>query len=314
MAPLGLAIFAIIVNSAGSRMLRGARWTRRAPGLGILMWQALTLSVLMAGILVGVALVFPSLPASADVATFLEACTSALRQQYQTPGGQALGIVGGLVAAGISTRLGYCAITAVRTIRHTRASQHQHLAITSRLDPRWQVRVVEHSTAAAYCIPGHQAKIVFTSSAMSDLDDGQVSAVIAHERAHLRGRHDLVLALFGALRTAFPSVASMKLAQPEVAQLLEMRADDCALRSTDRLTLARALVCLSQAPVPAGAVAATSSALARLNRFAEPPQPLKRGAGLLITALTLTLVVAPLAIAIGPAAATAFAAYCPIDF
>lgn len=312
MAPLTLALFAVLVNSVGSRLLYGARWTRRSPGLGILMWQALTVSVVMAGVLVGLALVFPSLPASASVANLIEACSSALREKYQTPGGQTLGIAGGIVTLALVTRAAFCGIAAWRTMYVNRSAQHQHLDLASRRDPMLGISVVEHSTAAAYCIPGRRARIVFTSAAMARLDASEVSAVIAHERAHLRGRHDLVLVLFGALRSAFPGLASMRLAQSEVAQLLEMRADDRALRSTDRFTLAKALVGLSQSPVPAGAVAATGSAIARLSRFAEPPRPFRWIGGLFVCTTVVLLLIAPVAIVIEPAASAAFMAYCPI--
>lgn len=312
-APIALVTYAVVVNSVGSRLLRGAAWTRRAPALAVALWQALTASVILAGTLAGLALVFPSLPASASVASFLRACTAALRQQYETPAGQALAITGGLLFVGVVGRTAYSVITAFRAIRMSRQVQLQHLAIASSSHPQWPVSVIDHVTAAAYCIPGREPRLVFTSAALAQLTDEQAAAVVAHERAHLRGRHDLVLALFAGLRDAFPFLASTRMAQAEVARLIEMRADDIALQNTDRFTLASALVGLSQAPVPAGAVGATSSALARLHRMATPPKPLQWAAALFVAAVAFALLVAPLVIVAEPAVAAAGMSYCPVD-
>lgn len=311
-APLVLGVFALLANTLGSRLLRGARWTRRAPGLGIVLWQALTASVVLATMLAGLALALPSLPVSAGLASLIDACVSALRQQYQTPGGIGLSVAGAILAVGVAGRVSYCTTSALRKIRRNRLTQHQHLTLAARYDNTWQVSVVEHHAPAAYCVPGRGSKVVFTTGALSNLDDQQVRAVISHERAHLRGRHDLVLALAGALRQAFPHLACMKIGQAELARLLEMRADDIALRTTDRLVMANALVTLANAPLPAGALGAGSSALARLHRIVDPPRSIRWPGCLLVAAGTATLLLLPLMIAAEPAAIAVAMNYCPI--
>lgn len=311
-APLALGVFALLANSIGSRLLRDARWTRRAPGLGIIVWQALMASVVLAIMLAGLALALPSLPISAGLASLIDACVSALRQQYHTPGGIGLSVAGAILAVGIAGRVSYCTTSALNKIRRDRLTQHQHLALAARYDNTWQVSVVEHDTPAAYCIPGRRSKVVFTTGALSNLDDEEVRAVIAHEHAHLRGRHDLVLALAGALRQTFPRLACMKIGQAELARLLEMRADDIALRTTARLGLAKALVTLSNGPLPAGALGAGSSALARLHRLVDPPRSIRWPGYLLVAAATATLLLLPLVIAAEPAAIAAAMNYCPI--
>lgn len=310
--PLALGVFALLANSLGSRLLRGARWTRHAPGLGILVWQALTASVVLATMLAGLALALPSMPVSASLASLIDACVSALRQQYQTPGGLGLSIAGAILALGIAARVSYCTASAFRKIRRDRLVQHQNLTLAARYDNTLQVSVVDHHAPAAYCIPGRRSKVVFTTGALSSLDDEQVRAVIAHERAHLRERHDLVLALAGALRRSLPRLASMRIGQAELAKLLEMRADDIALRNTDRLVMAKALVTLSAGPLPAGALGAGSSALARLHRLVDPPRSIRWPIRLILTAGTVTLLVLPLVIAAEPAAIAAAMNYCPL--
>ena len=58
------------------------------------------------------------------------------------------------------------------------------------------------------------------------LDDGQLAAVLSHERAHARARHDLVLLPFAALCRALPGVRWARTAEEAVALLVEMAADD----------------------------------------------------------------------------------------
>ena len=187
--PLILAAFAIIANSAGSRLLHEAQWVRRAPGLGIVVWQALSASVVLASVLAGLALAFPVLPVGVSIASLIEACVMALRQQYQTPGGMALSVAGAVFALAIIARVGFCITVALRTARRDRAIQHQQIDSAARYDETWKVSVLEHTIPAVYCIPGRRSKVVFTSGALSRLDHNQMRAVIAHEHAHVR-RHD----------------------------------------------------------------------------------------------------------------------------
>ena len=69
----------------------------------------------------------------------------------------------------------------------------------------------------------------------------------AIERAHLTGRHHLVIILAAALRRAFPHVPFFAAAASQVSCLVEMAADDAAARRAHRLTLADALLTLAAA-------------------------------------------------------------------
>ncbi|MEO6473325.1 MAG: M56 family metallopeptidase [Aeromicrobium sp.] len=296
----------------GARWLRGAAWTRRAPGLGILTWQALTASVVLSVVLAGIALAMPKLPGSSSLAVLMRACVDGLRAQYGTPAGAALSIAGGLLAAVIFIRVTCCVLASLVTMRRDRQAQRQHLMMASRLHPLLGVQVVDHGKPAVYCVPGKDGTVVFTSAALLALDDNQIRMVIAHERAHLSGRHDLVLALAGALRRALPFVGSMKVARDEMGQLVEMRADDVAMRLGDRISIAKALVHLAEGPIPSGALGAGGAALARLTRIAEPPRPIGAAERLLGVGAALLMLIGPFAIAVEPAFAAAAMHYCPL--
>ena len=139
------------------------------------------------------------------------------------------------------------------------------------------MRIIDGDRPAVYCLPGRR-RIVLTTGALTRLDDGELDAVLAHERAHLSGRHHIVLALAGALQRAFPPVRFFALAARQVAYLVEMAADDAAVRRAPRLTVASALLAVATAGVPAGALGAGGSAAAqRIQRLINPPPQAQHG-------------------------------------
>ena len=95
------------------------------------------------------------------------------------------------------------------------------------------LRVLDGAVPFAYCVPGRvgrEGRVVVTGATLDTLDGDELSAVIAHEQAHLDARHDLVREGFTALHQAFPVVARSREARDAVALLLEMLADDAGRR------------------------------------------------------------------------------------
>jgi Zn-dependent protease with chaperone function len=147
---------------------------------------------------------------------------------------------------------------------------------------------------AAYCVPGRPATIVLTTAALAILDADQLTAVLAHERAHLAGRHHLLTGLTRGLAAVFPAVPLFTRGPQEVARLAELRADDAAARRSGRRTLVAALLAMGTgAAVPAAALGATGGATggtaARVQRLLDPPARGTRGA---LALMTVTLLLA----------------------
>jgi len=134
--------------------------------------------------------------------------------------------------------------------------------------------VLDAPQPAAYCVPGRPAAIVLTSGALAVLDRDQLGAVLAHERAHLAGRHHLLISLSRGLAASFPGVPVFTRGPAEVARLAELCADDAAARRTGRPALVAALLAMGTgAAVPAPALAVTSGAVsARVHRLIDPPR------------------------------------------
>ena len=162
-----------------------------------------------------------------------------------------------------------------RAQRRTRAHAEAALITGRRLPGGGAAVVLDAAQPAAYCVPGRPAAIVLTSAALDVLDPGQLTAVLAHERAHLAGRHHLLIALTRGLAASFPGVPLFTHGPAEVARLAEMCADDAAARHSSRPTLVAALLAMGTGTpvqaVPAAALAATGGAVtARVQRLLEP--------------------------------------------
>jgi Zn-dependent protease with chaperone function len=314
-APALLLAYAVIMGSIAARRLQRARWPQRSPRLGMLAWQALSVSVVLAALLTGVTLAVPTLPISTRLATLLDACWLAIREQYSTPGGATVASVGVLLVVAVLGRLGFSLAVEVLSAVYRRREQRRKLMIVAPSDPSIGVLVVPHAASAVYCLPGRPGVVVCTSAAVAALDGRQLRAVLAHERAHLRSRHDIILTAAAGLRAAFPFVPAFTLARAELARLVEMQADDAAVASDDRRVLASALVRLAEGAVPAVAMGAGgTTALARMRRLARPPNPLTRPWSVVAAGSALLAVLLPLLIAVGPALVAAVLDYCPLGF
>jgi Zn-dependent protease with chaperone function len=180
-----------------------------------------------------------------------------------------------------------------RAQRQTRAHADAARIIGRRLPGADATVVLDAPQPTAYCVPGRPAAIVLTSRALAVLDRAQLTAVLAHERAHLAGRHHLLIALTRALTASFPAVPLFSRGPQEVARLTEMCADDAAARHSGCRTLVAALLAMGTGiAVPAVAQAATScAATARVRRLMEPA-PQARHAGNWLALVTVMFLLA----------------------
>jgi len=194
---------------------------------------------------------------------------------------RALSLTAGIV---LLTLLCWILLAAVSAVLRARHRQRALLGLLAHDDPKVPgALVVDHPAAAAYCVPGLRSAIVVSAGALDLLDQAELAAVLAHERAHLRARHDLVLLPFTALLRAFRWSAVAREANREVALLVEMMADDRAQRRLPARELATALLRVGaygggRAPTGALAIAdgsapAKSSAAAIMARPVSNPGP-----------------------------------------
>jgi hypothetical protein len=167
-----------------------------------------------------------------------------------------------------------------RRLRSRRAHLRA-LSLVARRSPDGSL-VVDHPGRLVYCLPGRAGGVVISAGALAALSTDELSAVLAHERAHLRERHDLALLPFAALGRLTPG------AHAAVATLVEMCADDQAVRRHGRRAVRTALRRIAGGiPPHMGLAAASTGVAARLRRLDLPPRvlPVRARAFLLVSAV-----------------------------
>jgi Zn-dependent protease with chaperone function len=208
-------------------------------------------------------------------------------------------LLGGVAMIGLAWRYGRSLHrSSVRTRAHAEAARITGRRAGPGTGHQNGVFVLEAAQPAAYSVPGRPPAVVVTSGALAVLDSGQLTAVLRHERAHLAGRHHLLLAITRSLAAIVPGVPLFERAGTEVTRLAEMRADDVAARHGERRTLLSALLTMGAGPAagsaPAAWLAATGGVIAaRMHRLANPPARARSlGQGLALVTLTAAIVAA----------------------
>lgn len=237
-----MVIYAVLASTFGTRALLRARWVVDAPRLAVVAWQGLMLSVLASAVAAMLSLSFGFLRLCHEIVVFVHLCVTGLANHYQPQSGGLLGIVGLGFLAMTGARLAWSLAVVARAETKQRRRTISMLDIVARRDVVPDVLVLEHEAAYAFCLPGSDARVVVTRGLLESLSPDEVTAVLAHERAHIRQRHHLVLLFSSVLCRAFSPVAPwLRVAEEQMARLLEMCADDAACRSVNRETLRVAL-------------------------------------------------------------------------
>ncbi|MFE5324788.1 M56 family metallopeptidase [Embleya sp. NPDC056575] len=139
-----------------------------------------------------------------------------------------------------------------------------------------ELTVLPDPTPYAYALRGPPDRIVVSTGMLLPLDDEERRALIAHERAHLRGRHHLALAATRLAACAHPLLRPI---HTTVAYTVERWADEDAAEALgDRRTIARAvgkaaLAAKGRPPFAAPAFAAPGPVPRRVAALLGPPPP-----------------------------------------
>lgn len=283
--------FAVVLAAClvAVRPLARAGWVARMPRTALLTWQALGLTVELS--LLGLVLAAVFAPANQGlVPGLLHLAHGGVATGPLAPTALALG------AAYLAARAGALGLVCRDLARHRR--RHRRLlGLVARAEETLPgVAVLDHPLPAAYCLPGKGGRVVLSSGALRLLAPEQRAAVVAHERAHLRQRHDLVLLPLLGWRRLLPHSTLLREAVAAVRLLLEMCADDACCRRLPRRDLTDALARFTSAggtaPPPAGGFAAADrSVAARTARLLAPPKgtaALARTAVLAVAAVALS--------------------------
>lgn len=296
-----------------TRPMSGAAWVQRSPRLAVLAWQTVSFTVLATLALAGLTLLIPSSSLSGGLAEIFDACVLTVREVYGSPGQLPGVLVGLILAVVLPMRVLWCAATAAIRGWRRRRYLRRLIASVARRDTTLGACILEGLSAAVFCVPGKGGTIVVTAAALRSLTVDEVAGVLAHERAHLRGRHDIAVGASYALARALPFWRIFRTAAAEISALVELLADDAAAREVDRLSVASALVTLAGMRAPAAALPAAQGMTAvRVNRLLRPAQPLRPVQTALGVAVGVLGLAVPVVIAGVPLAAALASGLCNV--
>jgi Zn-dependent protease with chaperone function len=271
---LAFTILAVLLVGPAPAVLARATWPLRAPRAAMVLWQAIALAAVLSAFSAGIAI--------------------ATRVLVPGPDGRpTASIIGAVDRLGWPLWISYIAafaltvlvgvrlmVAVVRVVIANRRRRAHHrmvvdlvgvghdAALAQPCAGTRDLRILNVPQPLAYCLPGVRSRVVVSEGTLSTLTDAEVAAILTHERAHLRARHDLVLEAFTAVHAAFPRLVRSANALRAVQLLVELLADDAAVRATGRTPLARALVACASGLAPSGALAAGGpSTVVRVRRL-----------------------------------------------
>ncbi|MBK0868811.1 MULTISPECIES: M56 family metallopeptidase [unclassified Saccharopolyspora] len=277
------AVLAVLVAPA----LRRALWTERVPSWGVAAWLSVSWSLVLAVAIAVVSLCLHVPGSFEELYRALALCRSALTGAAGFPAAVLVGfsLAGTLLGF---VRLAYVLGRQWWGVFRTRCEHAHALRLLGATERGHGIVVLNDDRPVAYCVPGRNGRIVFTEGALARLSPSQYQAVLAHERAHLRGRHAVLVALGAVPARLLPRLPAARQAADAVGRLVEFLADDAASRRTDPLTLAEALLELgapastSPARTLSAAGTATSARVTRLLHVAPNAHRAGNGVPLLV--------------------------------
>jgi Zn-dependent protease with chaperone function len=255
---LAFTVLALVLVGPVPALLARADWPLRAPRAAVVLWQAIAIAAVLSAFSAGVAtasrLLMPG-PDGRPTSTILgslERLGWPLWTFYTAVSALTLLVGLRLTVTVLRVAIG----TRQRRARHRMLVDLVGVSDTAPAARTSGLRILQVMQPLAYCLPGVRSRVVLSSGTLHALTDPELAALLCHERAHLRARHDLVLEAFTAVHTAFPRFVRSASALDAVRLLVELLADDAAVRVAGAPPLARALVTCASSATPAGALAA----------------------------------------------------------
>lgn len=302
-----LAVLGVAAAAPASSLFARATWSHRSPRVALVLWQAICLCAGLS--MTGAALVLALSPLGDRLPAAMAAWGAHLVAGdpfRDLAGWRAVVLVVALLFA--LALLAALVCSSVLAVRRRRSHRRLLDLLTGPAGlggylPSGVVRVVDHAAPLAWSVPGWNRRLVLTAGLIELLTPQQLSAVIAHERAHLSLHHDLLLLPFQAWAAALGRLPGVRAARGAVAALAEMQADDVAARVVDAETVVSALAAVALADrgtgaLPAGETAgetadvATTAVIDRVRRLRRP-RPFPAAAVIAVYLLAAALLLVP---------------------
>lgn len=252
---------------------------RRRDPLPIMVGLLVSMAGLLVASIVGVVLLLvPDHGTLPPLLTAMHHCWTALQHGSPPAVEELSGLLGALVLLGFTLRV---LVVMLRSWRRRARIRREHL-VTLRLAARVEAGSpsmwwLTHEQPLAFSLTGRPGVIVATDGLAAQLGPAAVEAVLAHERAHLRGRHHFLVGLVESLARALPFIPLFRHAPGLMRQLVELAADTAAVRECGASAVQAALLTVSGHGAPGVALAmARDAVLVRLERLQQGKAPAGR--------------------------------------
>ncbi|MBB4908869.1 M56 family metallopeptidase [Actinophytocola algeriensis] len=287
---------------------------RRDPILLIVIWFVSMTGVLLAVAAAVLVLLLPDHGPTGLLLAALHQCWSAVQHGSPPRVEETAGVIGTALLAAFTCRL---LVVSVRGLRRRARRWQANLSVlrmvarptSDTADILW----LAHERPLAFSMSGRPGVVVATEGLTRHLAPEAVAAVVAHERAHLSGRHHLLVAAADALHTVLPFVPLFRAAPRAIRELVELAADMAAVRICGPAAVHSALLKVTRHDLPGTALAMAQDAvelrLARIRHGTVPPGRLRQTVlcGLAGTTVTVLPFLTALGILLGIAVVT-----CPL--
>lgn len=224
-----------LVTFFGAPCLLGkGRWRLHWPTLCLGAWNAMFIAGLGCSVATLVLSVRLGIAARRDVTADWGGPTAATLTAWAS-----LMIAGGLISL-VSTR-GTTMVLTERQLRRTfeRLSAHQRCRQEQLMGVR--VAVIDSDAVIICSLRWASEQILISRRVTNHLTPDELRAVLAHERAHLRGWHDVLTRLAALNSACVPSFATPRQLNRTTTLLIELIADRASARETSREAVASAL-------------------------------------------------------------------------
>ncbi|MGU3436032.1 M56 family metallopeptidase [Actinomycetes bacterium M1A6_2h] len=190
--------------------------------------------------------------------------------------------------------LGLVAWRIVEVLRHLArvgSSARAAAEFGRRADPSTRLLIIDDDTPDAFAVASGGGAVVMTTGLVAQLSRDELDALVLHERAHLRYRHQVSVQM---TEVATRLVPLLRAASTVVRHAAERHADECAAHGDRRLAmtaLARAALVCSRSHGESGSAALAGTGgdvVRRVRALSDPaPAPQRR----IVVAVAVVLVV-----------------------
>ncbi|MFC5996471.1 M56 family metallopeptidase [Pseudonocardia hispaniensis] len=294
---IGLILGAPLIAALGPRYLCRLLTPAVQPGLALAAWIG-SAAAMWASALAGAAIL--AIPGGTEVDGLLgmaRNCLNAATTAGPIPWAQVVAVVLATSTGIAVLRWAMITVQLAWRDRRRRAEQLSLLRLVCRRED--SVFWLEEDAPMAFSLGG-RAGVVVATTAVARLTGPRRAAIVAHEHAHLRGRHHLLVLLADATHRALPFAPLCRQLPAVVRVLVEVAADAAAARECGAETVSDALADVADGHAPIAALGASNESVADRRAWLHRQRPASRWArsraGLTLAATAST---GPLAASVG---------------